>query len=104
MHSTLSQLKDTLEQIPDPRSKQGVSHPFAGILALVLLGKIARKIYMSHIADWAEQHWHELKTPLGFDSRPTAHDSGKVWFLDERVWKSLFFIRGLPLICARIAY
>jgi len=68
MHSTLSQLKDTLEQIPDPRSKQGVSHPFAGILALVLLGKIARKIYMSHIADWAEQHWHELKTPLGFDT------------------------------------
>jgi hypothetical protein len=32
------QLKDALQNIPDPRSKQGVSHPFHGILALVILG------------------------------------------------------------------
>jgi hypothetical protein len=68
MHSSLSRLKDSLQPIPDPRSKQGISHPFASILALVLLGKIARQLYMTHIVDWAKHHWQDLKTPLGFKS------------------------------------
>jgi len=68
MVSSLSCLKDSLHSIPDPRSKQGISHPFAGILALVLLGKIARQLYMTHIVEWANHHWHDLKTPLGFKS------------------------------------
>jgi len=68
MNSPISRLKDSLCHISDPRSKQGISHPFAGILALVLLGKIARQIYMTHIVDWATSHWDELKTPLGFKS------------------------------------
>jgi len=40
MNSPISRLKNSLAQIADPRSKQGISHPFAGVLALVLLGKI----------------------------------------------------------------
>jgi hypothetical protein len=36
------QIKPALQSIPDPRSKQGVSHPFHGILALVLVGLTAR--------------------------------------------------------------
>ena len=51
MNSSLSRLKDSLCSIPDPRSKQGFSHPFADILALVLLGKIARQLYMPPI-EW----------------------------------------------------
>jgi hypothetical protein len=62
------QLKQALQSIPDPRSKQGVSHPFHGILALVLLGLIARQIYMTHIVEWATIYWDELKEPLGFES------------------------------------
>ena len=68
MNTSLSRLKSSLHSIPDPRSKQGISHPFAGILALVLLGKIARQLYMTHIVEWANHHWHDLKTPLGFKS------------------------------------
>jgi len=62
------QIKEALHAIPDARSKQGISHPFHGILALVLLGLIARQIYMSHIVEWAKIYWNELKEPLGFDS------------------------------------
>jgi len=29
--------------LPDPRSKQGVSHPYHGMLILVLLGLIAQE-------------------------------------------------------------
>jgi len=50
----IEQVKAALESIPDPRSKQGVSHPFTGILALVLLGLTARQIYMTHIVEWVK--------------------------------------------------
>jgi hypothetical protein len=62
------QIKEALQEIPDARSKQGISHPFHGILALVLLGLTARQIYMTHIVEWAKIYWDELKEPLGFDS------------------------------------
>jgi len=62
------QIKEALHEIPDARSKQGISHPFHGILALVLLGLIARQIYMTHIVEWAKIHWDELREPLGFKS------------------------------------
>jgi len=65
---SLSALATALKSVPDPRSKQGVSHPFTGLLTLVLLGLIARQIYISHIVEWANHHWQELKTPLGFKS------------------------------------
>jgi hypothetical protein len=66
--TTLSALATSIKSVPDPRSKQGVSHPFTGLLALVLIGLTARQIYMSHIVEWAQHHWQELKTPLGFES------------------------------------
>jgi hypothetical protein len=68
MNSPILTLKEALHQIPDPRSKQGVSHPFHGILALVILGLTARQIYMTHIVEWARNYWSELKGPLGFKS------------------------------------
>jgi hypothetical protein len=68
MNSLIQSLKDALQRIPDPRSKQGVSHPFIGILVLVILGLTARQIYMTHIVEWAKHYWHELKEPLGFKS------------------------------------
>ena len=53
MNTSILQIAETLKSIPDPRSKQGVSHPFSGLLALVLLGLTARQIYISHIVKWA---------------------------------------------------
>ena len=64
----LSQFAGFLKQIPDPRSKQGISHPFSGIFALVLLGLLARHAYIAHIVQWAANHWQQLKEPLGFES------------------------------------
>jgi len=73
--TSLHALATAIQSIPDPRSKQGVSHPFAGLLALVLLGLTARQIYMSHIVEWAKLHWQELKEPLGFDSEKPPSDT-----------------------------
>ena len=68
-HRSLCALATTISVIPDPRSTQGISHPFAGLLALVLIGLTARQISMSHIVEWAKNHWQELKEPLGFKSK-----------------------------------
>ena len=64
----LSRFSEFLKQNPDSRSKQGVSHPFSGILALVLLGLLARQAYIAHIVQWAKIYRTQLKEPLGFKS------------------------------------
>jgi hypothetical protein len=73
--TSLHALATAIKSVPDPRSKQGISHPFAGLLALVLIGLTARQIYMSHIVEWAKHHWQELKEPLGFDSEKPPSDT-----------------------------
>ena len=55
-----------LKKVPDPRSKQGQSHPFATILAIIFLGLLANKTNLAEIQRWAELHYHELKTFLRF--------------------------------------
>jgi len=63
---SLNTLAQAIESIPDPRSKQGVTHPYHGMLALVLLGLIAGMPYIAHIRRWAKKHWHTLRAPLKF--------------------------------------
>jgi len=48
---TLLPIKTALQEIADPRSKQGISHSFTGMLALVLLGLTARQISIAHIVE-----------------------------------------------------
>ena len=63
---SLSALADAVASLPDPRSKQGVSHPYHGMLVLVLLGLIAQVSYIARIRRWAKRHWHTLRVPLHF--------------------------------------
>ena len=60
------QIKEALHAIPDARSKQGISHPFHGMLALVILGILAGMPYIAHIRRWAKKHWHDLRPTLEF--------------------------------------
>lgn len=64
---TLDSLAMVFQQIRDPRRPRGVRHPFAGMLALVFLGLLARIREMAVLQAWAERHWDELREPLGFD-------------------------------------
>jgi len=64
--TSLSVLAQTLHSLPDPRSKQGVSHPYHGMLALVLIGLLAEMPYIAQIRRWAQRYWHILRKPLGF--------------------------------------
>jgi hypothetical protein len=63
---SLCALAVAINSLPDPRSKQGVSHPYHGMLALVLLGLLAEMPYVAEIRRWAKHHWHNLKEPLQF--------------------------------------
>lgn len=56
-----------LSRLEDPRDPRGVRHPFTGIVALVLLGMLARIREMEVLVRWAGQHWQELRDALGFD-------------------------------------
>lgn len=63
-----------LRQLEDPRDPRGVRHPFISIVALALLGMLARIREMEVLVRWAEAHWDELRGPLGFtrDKPPVA--------------------------------
>ncbi len=63
---SLNTLAEAVQTIPDPRSKQGVTHPYHGMLALVILGLLAGMPYVAHIRRWAKKHWHTLRAPLNF--------------------------------------
>jgi hypothetical protein len=63
---SLCALAAAIDSLPDPRSKQGVSHPYHGMLALVLIGLLAEMPYVAEMRRWAEKHWHTLKEPLKF--------------------------------------
>jgi len=63
---SLSHFVDCLNQVPDPRSWRGVSHPFPTILAVTFLGLIANVNTPAEIARWAKEHFKTLKTFLTF--------------------------------------
>ncbi len=68
----LSQLAAVFDKITDPRHKRGIRHPFAGLLALVLLGTLAGMTEIAVIQRWAKKHWKELQIPLGFKRKTPA--------------------------------
>ena len=70
---TLRSLATVFQQIPDPRRPRGVRHPFAGVLALVFVGLLARIREMAVLQAWAQRHWDELREPLGFDRDRPPH-------------------------------
>jgi hypothetical protein len=72
---SLSTLAATLETLPDPRSKQGVFHPYHGMLALVLLGLIAQLPTIAEIRRWAKRQWHILQEPLQFKRKTPPVDT-----------------------------
>lgn len=63
----IGSLLDAFEGLSDPRSRRGVRHPFSGIVALMVLGMLARIREMEVLVRWATVHWDELRGPLGFD-------------------------------------
>jgi hypothetical protein len=65
-NSCLTHFVECLSQVADPRSKQGVSHPFATILAVTFLGLIANVRTPAEIARWAKYHFKTLKKFLKF--------------------------------------
>jgi DDE_Tnp_1-associated len=66
-------LLDAFAQIDDPRQARGIRHPYASILALAFLGLLGRQVDMASLQRWAQDHWHGLKKPLGFDRKEPPH-------------------------------
>jgi hypothetical protein len=58
---------DSLKKVPDPRSKQGVSHQFRTILLLVFFGLLAEISDLAKIQRWAENHQKQLMKFLQFN-------------------------------------
>jgi hypothetical protein len=62
-----------MSEITDPRRPRGVRHPFSSILALTLLGLVARINNFAGLQRWAARHWHLLRKPLGFIRHRPPH-------------------------------
>jgi len=65
--SATANLLEVFSRLDDPRKARGVRHPFASIVALMLLGMLARIREMEVLVRWATVHWDSLREPLGFD-------------------------------------
>ena len=70
---SLHSLTEVFGEVPDPREKRGVRHPFSGILSLVFLGLLARIREPARLQFWAQTHWDELREPLGFERAQPPH-------------------------------
>jgi hypothetical protein len=68
-------LLDALQQLSDPRDPRGVRHPFSGLVALTLLGLLCRQPDFLSIARWADDHWDQLRGPLGFTFDYAPHNT-----------------------------
>jgi len=55
-----------LKTVPDPRSKQGTSHPCSTLLAVVLLGLLAKVSTPAEIARWTKRNFSKLSKVLRF--------------------------------------
>ena len=91
--TSLCALAAAVESLPDPRSKQGVTHPYHGMLLLVLLGLITQIPHIAVIRRWAKKHLAHpmLKLLTGdaiFALRPLLEA------LQERVHKFSFATLG----------
>jgi len=63
---SLTHFVQCLQQVPDPRSKHGTSHPFRTILALVFLGLLGNITTLAEIERWSKLHFPQLKKFLRF--------------------------------------
>ena len=62
--------------VPDrPCNPRGVRHPFAGLLAIVFLGRLSRQPDFASIARWAKRYWPALKPAFGLTYRCGPHAS-----------------------------
>jgi hypothetical protein len=64
-----------MQRLTDPRKRRGRRHPFAGLLSLTLLGLLCRQSDFLSIARWADDHWDELRGPLGFTFAYAPHNT-----------------------------
>jgi hypothetical protein len=64
-----------LKNVPDPRSKQGVSQPFQTVLTILFLGLIARLSTLAEIERWAKIHSTRLKQFLRFRKTGAPSDT-----------------------------
>lgn len=71
--NSLPSLMAAMSSITDPRHRRGVRHPFSSILALTLLGLLARINDFAGLQRWAARHWHLLRKPLGFIRHRPPH-------------------------------
>src|SRR5262249_3101218 len=75
MPAAPASLLDAMRRLTDPRDRRGVRHPFAGLLALTLLGLLCRQPDFLAIARWAKAHWGQLRGPLGFTRGYGPHNT-----------------------------
>jgi hypothetical protein len=67
--NALTLFAQSLKKVPDPRSKQGTTHPCSTLLAVVLLGLLAKVATPAEIARWTERNFTKLSKFLRFGKR-----------------------------------
>ena len=83
-----------LNEIPDPRGRNGRQHPLSAVLSLACCAILCGARSYAAIAQWAHDHDIELMHRLGFTRRPPK--SGGI--LKVLMAVVLFLVSGLMLV------
>src|SRR5437773_405862 len=71
----LGDWQKTLEQVKDPRRKQGQRFTLTSLLLLALAGMLSNHVSELAIAQWGAGQSDEVKKALGFEKGVTPHQS-----------------------------
>lgn len=74
-----------LEQVPDPRRREGRTYPLASVLGMLILGALNGERSLRGMLMWNVGHWELLSHQLGFRGNPDAPVYGTVWNIMSRV-------------------
>ncbi len=74
-----------LEQVPDPRRREGRVYPLASILEMLILGAMNGQRSLRGMWMWNVENWELLSHPLGFRGNPRAPVHGTVWYIMSRL-------------------
>lgn len=74
-----------LQQMTDPRRREGRIYPLASTIGMLILGALNGESSLRGMWQWGCQHWSTVSRPLGFIGQAHPPCYGTVWYLVSKL-------------------
>lgn len=82
---TEKSLLGQLQQMVDPRRREGRVYPLASTIGMLVLGALNGESSLRGMWQWGCQHWRKVSRPLGFTGQAHPPSYGTVWYLVSKL-------------------